>query len=43
MPFAELRSSCRVRASTLLYERLAVLTATGRIVKTDKGYRLADS
>jgi hypothetical protein len=42
MPFAELRICCRVRAATL-YERLAVLTATGRIAKTDQGYRLADS
>jgi hypothetical protein len=40
IPFAELRSKCRVRNATL-YERLAVLTATGRIVKTaDAGYRL---
>jgi hypothetical protein len=40
MPFAELRSHCRVRAATL-YERLATLTGTGRIVKTgDGGYRL---
>jgi AAA domain len=41
LPFAELRSKCRVRAATL-YERLAALTASGRILKcgTD-GYRLA--
>jgi hypothetical protein len=40
IPFAELRSKCRVRNATL-YERLAVLTATGRIVKAgDGGYRL---
>ena len=40
IPFAELRSKCRVRTATL-YERLAVLTATGRIAKTaDAGYRL---
>ena len=40
IPFAELRSKCRVRNATL-YERLAVLAATGRIVKTaDAGYRL---
>jgi hypothetical protein len=32
LPFGELRSKCRVRATTL-YERLAALTATGRIVK----------
>jgi AAA domain len=41
LPFAELRSNCRVRAATL-YERLAALAANGRIVKTgDGGYRLA--
>jgi AAA domain len=40
MTFAELRTHCRVRAATL-YERLAALTATGRVAKTDEGYRLA--
>ncbi len=40
LPFAELRSQCRVRAATL-YERLAALTATGRIIKVPEGgYRL---
>lgn len=40
MPFAELRSYCRVRTATL-YERLAALAGTGRIVKTSDGrYRL---
>jgi AAA domain len=39
LPFAELRAGCRVRAATL-YERLAVLTATGCVAKTDSGYRL---
>jgi AAA domain len=40
LPFGELRSKCRVRTATL-YERLAALTATGRIVKaSDGGYRL---
>jgi hypothetical protein len=40
IPFAELRSKCRVRTSTL-YERLAALTTIGRIVKaSDGGYRL---
>jgi hypothetical protein len=39
MPFAALRSSCRVRAGTL-YERLAALSDAGRVVKTDQGYRL---
>ena len=40
IPFTELRSHCRVRAVTL-YERLAALTASVRILKcgTD-GYRL---
>jgi hypothetical protein len=41
LPFAELRACCRVRATTL-YERLAALAETGRVVKTDDGYRLAD-
>jgi AAA domain len=40
LPFSELRSKCRVRAATL-YQRLAALTATGRVVKSgDGGYRL---
>ena len=40
LPFAELRSKCRVRAATL-YQRLAVLTSTGRVVKCGEGgYRL---
>jgi len=41
LPFAELRAGCRVRATTL-YQRLAVLADTGRVVKTDHGYRLTD-
>ena len=41
LPFAKLRACCRVRATTL-YERLAVLADTGRVVKTHDGYRLAD-
>ena len=40
LPFAELRARCRVRTATL-YERLAALTATGRLGKSDQGYRLA--
>jgi AAA domain len=41
IPFAELRSQCRVRAATL-YERLAALTASGRIVRGGDGrYHLA--
>jgi AAA domain len=39
IPFAELRGICRVRTASL-YERLAVLTAAGRLVKSDQGYRL---
>jgi hypothetical protein len=41
LPFADLRACCRVRAATL-YERLAVLADTGRVVKTGDGYRLVD-
>ena len=41
LPFAKLRAGCRVRATTL-YQRLAALADTGRVVKTDHGYRLAD-
>jgi AAA domain len=41
IPFAELRSNCRVRAATL-YERLAALAASGRIIRSgDGGYHLA--
>jgi hypothetical protein len=40
--FADLRQRCRVRAATL-YERLAELSAAGRIAKTGNGYRLAAS
>ena len=40
LPFAKLRAGCRVRATTL-YQRLAVLADTGRVVKTHHGYRLA--
>lgn len=39
LPFAELRSQCRVRNATL-YERLAALAADGRIFKCDEGYWL---
>jgi len=39
LPFPELRVQCRVRTATL-YERLAALTADGRLVKSDNGYRL---
>ena len=40
LPFAELRARRRVRTATL-YERLAALTAAGRLGKSDQGYRLA--
>ena len=41
VPFAELRSLCRVRAISL-HERIGVLCVAGRIVKIDGGYRLTD-
>lgn len=42
IPFAELRGLCRVRTATL-YEHLAALTAAGRLVKSEQGYRLTNS
>ena len=39
LPFSELRGLCRVRTASL-YERLAALTTAGRIVKSERGYRL---
>ena len=39
--FTQLRALCRVRTTTL-YERLAVLTADGRVVKIEDGYRLPE-
>ena len=36
-PFTDLRAICRVRAATL-YERLAAMTAAGRIIKSAEGY-----
>ena len=42
LPFAELRTHCRVRAATL-YQRLAVLAAAGRLVKLGDGYAIARS
>ena len=41
LPFADLRARCRVRAATL-HERVGLLAAAGRIVKTVDGYRLAN-
>jgi hypothetical protein len=40
LPFAELRARCRIRTATL-YQRLAALTAAGRLGKSHQGYRLA--
>jgi hypothetical protein len=40
-PFNELRATCRIRAATL-YERLAEMAKTGRIVKSADGYHLAN-
>jgi hypothetical protein len=40
LPFAELRTHCRVRAATL-YQRLAVMTSAGRVVKRGDGYGIA--
>jgi hypothetical protein len=42
LPFGELRARCRVRTATL-YERLAALSAAGRLSKSDQGYRLGAS
>jgi len=39
-PFADLRTSCRVRTTTL-YQRLAAMTEAGLIIKSTEGYRLA--
>jgi len=39
LPFSELRTRCRVRTATL-YQRLAALTAAGRLLRSDEGYRL---
>jgi hypothetical protein len=41
LPFADLRARCRVRAATL-HERIGLLAAAGRIVKTVDGYQLAN-
>jgi hypothetical protein len=40
LPFTELRGRCHVRAATL-YQRIAALTAAGRLRRSDQGYRLA--
>jgi hypothetical protein len=39
-PFAELRTSCRVRTTTL-YQRLAAMIADGTVVKSADGYSLS--
>jgi hypothetical protein len=41
LPFASLRARCRVRAATL-HERIGLLAAAGRVVKTIDGYRLVE-
>ena len=38
LPFADLRARCRVRTATL-YERLAALSASGRVIKQGDNYR----
>jgi len=38
LPFADLRARCRVRTATL-YQHLATLTATGRVIKQGDDYR----
>lgn len=40
LPFADLRAKCRVRAATL-HERIGLLAAAGRVVKTADGYQLS--
>ena len=40
LPFARLRALARIRAATL-YQRIAALIATGRVVKAADGYSLA--
>jgi hypothetical protein len=40
LPFAELREHCRIRTATLR-ERIGALSASGRIVKSDGGWRPA--
>ena len=40
LPFADLRAKCQVRAATL-HERIGLLAAAGRVVKTADGYRLS--
>ena len=42
IPFSQLRSQVRVRAATL-HQRIGVLCADGRVVKSDGGYRLASA
>jgi AAA domain len=41
LSFPELRGLCRARSATV-YERIAALTAIGRVSKSSQGYRLAD-
>jgi AAA domain len=41
LSFPELRAHCRAR-STTVYERIAALTAIGRVSKSSQGFRLVD-
>jgi hypothetical protein len=41
LSFPELRGLCRARSATV-YERIAFLTAIGRVSKSSQGYRLVD-
>lgn len=41
LSFPELRRQCRARSATV-YERIAALTAIGRVSKSSQGYRLVD-
>ena len=41
LSFPELRGKCRARSATV-YERIAALTAIGRLSKSSQGYRLVD-
>lgn len=42
LPFADLRARCRVRTATL-YQHLATLTASGRVIKQGDCYRAGTS
>jgi AAA domain len=42
LSFPELREQCRTRSATV-YERIAALTAIGRVSKSSQGYRLVEA